>query len=129
MTAKVDAASSVEPHSVEMSGATISSAPSIGTQKVSMFAAKSGFVIPKNKLSGSLVPIFRGSKNLGASDAVSGESKKQIQRKTKWGPDLAQDASVRKGRALAYQVPLSDITACLVVQILSRLGWIKLHNS
>ncbi|XP_021821408.1 splicing factor 1 isoform X1 [Prunus avium] len=110
MTAKVDAASSVEPHSVEMSGATISSTPSTGTQKVSIFAAKSGFVIPKNKLSGSLVPIFRGSKNLGASDAVSGESKKQIQRKTKWGPDLTQDASVRKGRALAYQTRVDQIT-------------------
>ncbi|KAM1039388.1 hypothetical protein ACFX2C_028806 [Malus domestica] len=87
-----------------MSGTTMTPASSAGTQKVSMFAAKAGFVIPKNKLSGSLVPVFRGSKNLGAGDAVSGESKKQIQRKTKWGPDLTQDASVKKGRALAYQV-------------------------
>lgn len=121
MTAKVDAASSVEPHSVEMSGATISSAPSTGTQKVSMFAAKSGFVIPKNKLSGSLVPIFRGSKNLGASDAVSGESKKQIQRKTKWGLDLTQDASVRKGRALAYQVLFGLFASAVLVVFLAML--------
>nr|XP_028955108.1 uncharacterized protein LOC114823837 isoform X2 [Malus domestica] len=129
MTAKVGAASAVEPRTVEMSGTTMTPASSAGTQKVSMFAARAGFVIPKNKLSGSLVPVFRGSKTLGAGDALSGESKKQIQRKTKWGPDLTQDASVKKGRALAYQVPLlSDITACLVVQILSRLGWIKLHK-
>nr|CCH50995.1 T3.2 [Malus x robusta] len=78
MTAKVGAASAVEPRTVEMSGTTMTPASSAGT---------------------------------------------------KWGPDLTQDASVKKGRALAYQVPLlSDITACLLVQILSRLGWIKLHN-
>ncbi|KAM1276179.1 hypothetical protein ACFX13_029424 [Malus domestica] len=93
-----------------MSGTTMTPASSAGTQKVSMFAAKAGFVIPKNKLSGSLVPVFRGSKNLGAGDAVSGESKKQIQRKTKWGPDLTQDASVKKGRALAYQTRVDQIT-------------------
>ena len=69
-----------------------------------MFAAKSGFVIPKNKLSGSLVPIYRGGKKPGGSDAVNEEGTTQVQRKTKWGPDLTQDAAVRKGRALAYQV-------------------------
>ena len=71
-----------------------------------MFAPKSGFVIPKNKLSGSLVPIFGagGGKKLGGSDAFNGESGKQVQRKTKWGPDLTQDAAVRRGKALAYQV-------------------------
>ncbi|XP_050141286.1 uncharacterized protein LOC126617304 [Malus sylvestris] len=93
-----------------MSGTTMTPASSAGTQKVSMFAAKAGFVIPKNKLSGSLVPVFRGSKNLGAGDAGSGESKKQIQRKTKWGPDLTQDASVKKGRSLAYQTRVDQIT-------------------
>lgn len=70
--------------------------------KISMFAKKSGFVIPKNKLSGSLVPILRGKK--GSSKTASEESTKQVQRKTKWGPDLSQDTAVRKGRALAYQV-------------------------
>ncbi|KAJ0959815.1 hypothetical protein J5N97_000479 [Dioscorea zingiberensis] len=62
-----------------------------------------------------------GDKNVGASDHSGGESKKQVQRKTKWGADLTQDASVRKGRALAYQVPLSDITALFGGTILSRL--------
>ncbi|XP_048424953.1 LOW QUALITY PROTEIN: branchpoint-bridging protein-like [Pyrus x bretschneideri] len=110
MTAKVGTTSTVEPCTVEMSGTTMTPASSAGTQKVSMFAAKAGFVIPKNKLSGSLVPVFRGSKNLGTGDAVSGESKKQIQRKTKWGPDLTQDASVKKGRALAYLTRVEQIT-------------------
>lgn len=89
-----------------MSGTTISSKASTSgqTQKVSMFAAKSGFVIPKNKLSGSLVPIFRGGKKLGGSDAFNEESAKQVQRKTKWGPDLTHDTAVRRGRAFAYQV-------------------------
>lgn len=72
--------------------------------KVSLFAKKTGFVIPKNKLSGSLVPVFRGSKKPGGADVASEESTKQVLRKTKWGPDLTQDAFVRKGRALAYQV-------------------------
>lgn len=71
--------------------------------KISKFAVKSGFVIPKNKLSGSLVPIYRDKKSAGA-DAATKESNKQLQRKTKWGPDPTQDAAVRKGRALAYQV-------------------------
>ncbi|GMH07557.1 hypothetical protein Nepgr_009397 [Nepenthes gracilis] len=34
------------------------------------------------------------------SDAANEESFKQMQRKTRWGPDLTQDASVRRGRAL-----------------------------
>ncbi|XP_024161172.1 splicing factor 1 [Rosa chinensis] len=93
-----------------MSAKVDTSASGTGGQKVSKFAAKSGFVIPKNKLSGSLVPIFRGDKNVGASDHGGGESKKQVQRKTKWGADLTQDASVRKGRALAYQTRVDQIT-------------------
>ncbi|KAM1697405.1 hypothetical protein EV1_028502 [Malus domestica] len=118
MTAKVGTASTVEPRTAEMSGTTMTPASSAGTQKVSMFAAKAGFVIPKNKLLGSLVPVFRGSKNLGTGDAVSGESKKQIQRKTKWGPDLTQDASVKKGRALAYQTRVEQITQQLKSEML-----------
>lgn len=89
-----------------MSGTTISSTASGSSQKVPMFAAKAGFVIPKNKLSGSLVPIYRGDKNPRGSDTFNGESNKQAPRKTKWGPDLTQDAAVRRGRALAYQVCL-----------------------
>lgn len=75
--------------------------------KISMFGAKSGFVIPKNKLSGSLVPIFqRGNTTLGgASDTNTGlPSKLGKKRKTNWGPDLSQDIGVKKGRFLAYQV-------------------------
>ncbi|XP_048327687.2 SH3 domain-containing protein C23A1.17 isoform X1 [Ziziphus jujuba] len=101
MSAKVEPPTTA----LNMSGTTISSKPSTASsgQKVSMFAAKSGFVIPKNKLSGSLVPIFRGAKKLGGSDSFIGESNKQVQRKTKWGPDLTQDTAVRRGRAFAYQ--------------------------
>lgn len=80
-----------------------SSATSLSSSKISMFANKTGFVIPKNKLAGSLVPVFRVGKK-GASDSVNEDSIKQVQRKTKWGPDLTQDTTVRKARALAYQV-------------------------
>ncbi|PON65186.1 Polyribonucleotide nucleotidyltransferase [Parasponia andersonii] len=93
-----------------MSGTTVSSTASGNSQKVPMFAAKAGFVIPKNKLSGSLVPIFRGVKNPGDSDKFNGESTKQAPRKTKWGPDLTQDTAVRRGRALAYQTRVDQIT-------------------
>lgn len=98
-----------------------SSATSLSSSKISMFANKTGFVIPKNKLAGSLVPVFRVGKK-GASDSVNEDSIKQVQRKTKWGPDLTQVTTVRKARALAYQVPLSDIAA---LQILGRVVWIK----
>ncbi|XP_057515826.1 splicing factor-like protein 1 isoform X2 [Amaranthus tricolor] len=74
---------------------------------MSMLKGKAGFVIPKNKFSGSLVPIFKGSKKSESNDAVTEESGRQLQRKTKWGPDLSQDASVKKGRVLAYQVDRS----------------------
>lgn len=87
-----------------------STASSTLSPKVSLFAKKSGFVIPKNKLSGSLVPIFRSSKKLGASDVENEENTKPVLRKTKWGPDLTQDAFVRKGRASAYQTRLDQIT-------------------
>ena len=105
MSAKVDTTSAVEISSTKMSGTTASSVTPSSSQKVSKFAAKSGFVIPKNKLSGSLVPIFR-VKKLGGGDAADEESTKVVQRKTKWGPDLTQDAAVKRGRALAYQVLL-----------------------
>lgn len=100
MTAEFDSTPAPEPH--KMSGAS-SAAPTSG-QKVSIFAAKSGFVIPKNKLSGSLVPIFRGAKKDGVSGAINEESSKQIERRSKWGPDLTQDAAVRRAKALALQV-------------------------
>ncbi|XP_057515827.1 splicing factor-like protein 1 isoform X3 [Amaranthus tricolor] len=77
---------------------------------MSMLKGKAGFVIPKNKFSGSLVPIFKGSKKSESNDAVTEESGRQLQRKTKWGPDLSQDASVKKGRVLAYQTRVDQIT-------------------
>lgn len=112
MSAKVDMSSAVEPRSTKMS-ATSTSAASPSSQKVSMFTGKSGFVIPKNKLSGSLVPLIRGSKNMGGGDVTCYESTKMVQRKTKWAPDLTQDASVKRGRALAYQVLLHVLSFCV----------------
>ncbi|KAJ6694628.1 RNA-BINDING KH DOMAIN-CONTAINING PROTEIN [Salix koriyanagi] len=94
-----------------------SSASTTTGPKVSLFAAKSGFVIPKNKLSGSLVPIFKGGKKPGGNVAVNGESTNQVQRKTKWGPDLTQDADVRRGRALAYQTRVDQIVQQLKSEI------------
>lgn len=83
------------------------SVPASGS-KISKFATKSGFLIPKNKLSGSLVPFIRGGKK-GGSDAAIVENNKEGQRKTKWGADLTQDTAVRKGRALAYQTRVDQI--------------------
>lgn len=87
---------------------TMPSTASNSGPKASKFAVKSGFVIPKNKLSGSLIPVFKGAKK---NDAINEEEKvssnddgNKLLRKTKWGPDLSQDASVKRGRALAYQV-------------------------
>ncbi|MCI53659.1 RNA-binding KH domain protein, partial [Trifolium medium] len=87
MTAKFDWTSASEPH--KMSGAT-STTPS-SSQKLSKFGAKSGFVIPKNKLLGSLVPILRGAKKDGVTGVINEESPKQIERKSRWGPDPTQD--------------------------------------
>ncbi|GFZ12969.1 RNA-binding KH domain-containing protein [Actinidia rufa] len=110
MSTKVEEVSAVEPHDVQTTAAAKASAASTNSPRISIFAAKSGFVIPKNKLSGSLVPIYRGGKKPGGSDAVNEEGTTQVQRKTKWGPDLTQDAAVRKGRALAYQTRVEQIT-------------------
>lgn len=71
--------------------------------KLSIFGTKAGFVIPKNKLAGSLV--IRSSTIKNETPAVSKEEhSKHVQRKTKWAPDLALEPAVCKGRALAYQV-------------------------
>ncbi|XP_061360605.1 uncharacterized protein LOC133304568 isoform X2 [Gastrolobium bilobum] len=114
MTAEFDSKSAAEPH--KMSGAS-SAAPTSG-QKLSIFAAKSGFVIPKNKLSGSLVPIFRGAKKHGVTGAINEESSKQNERGSKWGPDLTQDAAVRRGKALALQIRVDQITKQLESEVL-----------
>uniref|UniRef100_A0A7N1A9Q8 K Homology domain-containing protein n=2 Tax=Kalanchoe fedtschenkoi TaxID=63787 RepID=A0A7N1A9Q8_KALFE len=79
------------------------------TPKISMFGVKSGFVIPKNKLSGSLVPVFRVANKSAKSGSVTDQNKQLASRKTKWGPDLTQDAFVRKGRLLAYQTRVDQI--------------------
>jgi splicing factor 1 len=73
------------------------------TPKISMFGAKAGFVIPKNKLAGSLVVRSTSAKN-ETPVASREDSSRHVQRKTKWAPDLALDPVVCKGRALAYQV-------------------------
>ncbi|EOA23614.1 hypothetical protein CARUB_v10016814mg [Capsella rubella] len=80
--------------------------------KISMFGAKSGFVIPKNKLSGSLIPVFQrgANKTLEGADKDNGLHSNLGKRKTKWGPDLSQDVGVKKGRVLAYQKRLDQIT-------------------
>ncbi|MFS7916102.1 putative K domain, splicing factor 1, helix-hairpin domain, K domain, type 1 superfamily [Helianthus anomalus] len=114
--------SKVQPVSMEdniQAGVTTTaSVSSTASPKVSLFAKKSGFVIPKNKLSGSLVPAFRRNKKPGGTDVESEDSTKQILRKTKWGPDLTQDAFVKKGRASAYQTRLDQITQQLKSGIL-----------
>ncbi|KAG9457730.1 hypothetical protein H6P81_002238 [Aristolochia fimbriata] len=86
-----------------------SSTVSTSSSKISMFGKKSGFVIPKNKLSGSLVPVFRGSKKLEGGSS-SKKDAKQVHRKTKWGLDLTQDTTVKRGRILAYQTRVEQIT-------------------
>ncbi|KAI9400610.1 hypothetical protein POPTR_001G008700v4 [Populus trichocarpa] len=117
---KVDQTSAVELQSIKMTATSSSSGASTTSgPKVSLFAAKSGFVIPKNKLLGSLVSIVKGGKKPGSKNAVNGEStnQEQVQRKTKWGPDLTQDASVKRGRALAYQIRVDQIVQQLELGI------------
>lgn len=108
MSTKVAESLDVDTHIASMSATTASSTISAGGSKVSKFGAKSGFVIPKNKLSGSLVPVFQGGKKLANNDTTTEENTSKGLRKTKWGPDLTQDTTVRKGRALAYQVMFWD---------------------
>ncbi|XP_073141727.1 uncharacterized protein [Henckelia pumila] len=96
---------------------TQSSASTSGP-KTSMFIKKPGFVIPKNKLSGSLVPLFRGTKK-GDGDTPNEEASNRSQRKTKWGPDLTLDATVRKGRASAYQARINQISQQLTLASLA----------
>ncbi|XP_022730090.1 splicing factor 1 isoform X2 [Durio zibethinus] len=110
MSTKVDQTSAIELNTVNMSATTTSSTTSTTGPKVSRFAAKTGFVIPKNKLSGSLVPIVQGGKKPGGNDTANEDNMNHIQRKTKWGPDLTQDFAVRRGRALAYQTRVDQIT-------------------
>ncbi|CAN4089768.1 unnamed protein product [Withania somnifera] len=110
----------LEPASSRIQTSSSSLTPLSGP-KISMFANKTGFVIPKNKLAGSLVPVFRVGKK-GASDSVNDDNTKQVQRKTKWGPDLTQDTTVRKARALAYQSRVDQITQLLTSRSLEGEG-------
>ncbi|KAI3954516.1 hypothetical protein MKW92_039215 [Papaver armeniacum] len=119
MATKVDQASSVEPHRAQTTVMATSSVASASTPKVSMFIKKAGFVIPKNKLAGSLVPAIRPRKT-EARDAAKVEDNKQIKRKTKWGDDLSEDAAVRKGRALAYQTRVDQIARQLKSGVLEE---------
>lgn len=102
----------------ETTGTVTSSVTTPSGSKISKFTTKSGFLIPKNKLSGSLVPIIRGGKR-GGGDAANEDNNKLGQRKTKWGPDLTQDTAVRKGKALAYQVAgyLLAIVSCFHISV------------
>jgi splicing factor 1 len=83
------------------------------SSKVFMLRAKSGFVIPKNKLSGSLVPASKANAKNGNNSAAK-ESSKQSQQKTKFSSRFAPDASVRKRTAFAYQVFLNAILVLVV---------------
>ncbi|CAH9082890.1 unnamed protein product [Cuscuta epithymum] len=94
------------------------------TAKISILKNKSGFLIPKNKLAGSLVPVFRAG-NKDASQSVNEDVTKLVRRKTKWGTDLTQDATVRKGRALAYQTRVDQITQQLSSQ---SADWDENHD-
>ncbi|KAL5221685.1 hypothetical protein ABZP36_026398 [Zizania latifolia] len=80
------------------------------TPKISIFGAKAGFLIPKNKLPGSLVARSNAKNEAPAAAASKEDNAKHVQRITKWGPDLTLDPSVRKSRALAYQTRLVQIT-------------------
>ncbi|VFR02799.1 unnamed protein product [Cuscuta campestris] len=107
------------PHNIQSTKAPPSAA------KVSILANKSGFVIPRNKLSGSLVPVFRGGKKEG-TQSVNDDISKLVQRKTKWGPDLTQDTTVRKGRVLAYQTRIDQITQQLSSEL---MDWDKSQDT
>eukprot|EP01018_Ginkgo_biloba_P005011 Gb_09287 [translate_table: standard] len=116
MAAKVDQTSVIETRrNQSVASATVTSGTTANNSKISMRSAKSGvsFVIPKNKLSGALVPVVRGGGKLEKNDDKKDEEVKQPQRKTKWGIDLTQDAAVKKGRALAYQTRAEQIAAQL----------------
>jgi splicing factor 1 len=82
------------------------------SSKVFMLRAKSGFVIPKNKLSGSLVPASKANVKNGSNSATE-ETSKQSQRKTKFSSRFAPDGSVKK-RTAAYQVFLNGILVLVV---------------
>eukprot|EP00250_Pteridium_aquilinum_P020544 c24857_g1_i1 orf=143-3412(-) len=70
------------------------------------------FVIPKNKLSGAMVPVNRSTSKWEPVEPKK-EELKPAPRKTKWGLDSTQDAVVKRGRALALQTRAEQIAAQL----------------
>uniref|UniRef100_A0A0A9H3D7 K Homology domain-containing protein n=1 Tax=Arundo donax TaxID=35708 RepID=A0A0A9H3D7_ARUDO len=104
MAAKLDQSSPVDSRQAKPAAS-----PSL-VPKLSMFGTKAGFVIPKNKLAGSLIVRGSSAKN-ETSTASKEENNKHVHRKkTKWGPDLTLEPVVCKGRALAYQTRVEQIT-------------------
>lgn len=86
-------------------------------------ASKGGvsFVIPKNKLSGALVPVAQnvGEKVEAGIEVKKEEIEKKKPRKTRWGPDLREDPAVRRGLALALQVGWAYFFVTIIVSSLS----------
>jgi splicing factor 1 len=62
-------------------------APLSLSPKISMFGAKAGFIIPKNKLADSLVIRSTSDKN-ETPTASNKDSSRHVHRKTKWGPEV-----------------------------------------
>ncbi|XP_006659012.1 branchpoint-bridging protein isoform X2 [Oryza brachyantha] len=86
--------------------------------KISIFGAKPGFLIPKNKLPGSLVARSNAKNDFQSPSSSSSSSVQDnntntkatlVQRNTRWGPDLTLDPAVRKSTASAYQTRLEQI--------------------
>lgn len=115
MAAKVDQTAAEKSHNQSTASPATTPVRIANSSKVTMRAVKAGvsFVIPKNKLSGAMVPVGRGGGKLETNDSKKDEEVKQPQRKTKWGIDLTQDAAVKRGRALAYQTRVEQISVLL----------------
>jgi hypothetical protein len=89
------------------------------------------FVIPKNKLSGALIPVTRNvvSKWEPTPELPSANDQgKKSSRKTKWALDLSEDPIVKRGRALALQVQLPIVLVlhcfcCVCVCVYNCCVW------
>ena len=85
---------------------------SVVSQPKEMRGTRTDFVIPKNKLSGALVPVTRASKWEPIEPKTEHFPKLEhlsssLSRKTKWAPDLSEDPDVKRRRALALQVSIT----------------------
>ncbi|CAM6032548.1 unnamed protein product [Sphagnum compactum] len=122
-TAQRTAAVLMAAHSA--SNADAANASSLSHEGIAPSSAKPGastmkggvsFVIPKNKLSGALVPVTRNvvSKWDPTPELpTANDQGKKTSRKTKWGLDLTDDPIVKRGRALALQTRAEQIAAQL----------------